>query len=107
MAQSKVQSYIGFCKRARKITLGSSAIGTLKGGVYLLLLDKKAAKNSLRYALKYKRKFGCPLLVCGEDFEELVGKSSCRLAAIQEKNLAEAILNSGESGYELYTEGGE
>ena len=105
MAQSKVQSYIGFCKRARKITLGSSAIGTLKGGVYLLLLDKNAAKNSLRYALKFKRKFNCPLLVCGDNFEELVGKPNCRLAAIQEKNLAEAILNSG--AYELYTEGGE
>ena len=107
MAQSKVQSYIGFCKRARKITLGSSAIGTLRGGVYLLLLDKNAAKNSVRYALKYKRKFDCPLLLCGDNFEELVGKPECRLAAIQDKNLADAILNSGESGYELYTEGGE
>lgn len=107
MAQSKVHSYIGFCKRARKITLGSSAVGTLKGGVYLLLLDKNAAKNSLRYALKFKRKFNCPLLVCGENFEELVGKPECRLAAIQDKNLADAILNCGESGYELYTEGGE
>lgn len=107
MAQSKVHSYIGFCKKARKITLGSSAVGTLKGGVYLLLLDKNAAKNSIRYALKFKRKFNCPLLVCGDDFEELVGKSDCRLAAIQDKNLADAILNCGESGYELYTEGGE
>ena len=107
MAQSKVHSYIGFCKRARKIVLGSSAVGTLKSGVYLLLLDKDAAKNSIRYALKYKRKFNCPLLVCGDDFEELVGKKDCRLAAIQDKNLADAILNSGEPGYELYTEGGE
>ena len=105
--QSKVQSYIGFCKRARKITLGSSAVGALRGEVYLLLLDKNAAKNSLRYALKYKRKFNCPLLVCGDNFEELVGKPNCRLAAIREKSLANAILNSGEPGYELYTEGGE
>ena len=106
MAQSKVQSYIGFCKRARKIVLGSSAVGTLKGGVYLLLLDKDAAKNSLRYALKYKRKFNCPLIVYKDNFEELVGKQNCRLAAIQDKNLADAILSSGE-GCELYTEGGE
>ena len=107
MVQSKVHSYIGFCKRARKIVLGSNAIGTLKGGVYLLLMDRNAAKNSVRYAIKYKKKFNCPLLVCGDDFEELIGKSDCRLAAIQDKNLADAILKSGESGYELYTEGGE
>ena len=107
MAQSKIYSYVGFCKRARKLALGSSAVGALKSEVYLLLIDKKAAKNSIRYALKYTRKFNCPLLVCGDDFENLVGKPNCRLAAIQDKNLADAILNSGESGYELYTEGGK
>ena len=107
MAQNKVFSYIGFCKRARKITLGSSAIGTLKSGVYLLLLDKTAANNTIRYALKFKRKFNCPLLVCGDDFEELIGKPQCRLAAIRDKNLAEAIMNCKASGYELYIEGGE
>ena len=49
LAQSKVRSYIGFCIKSGKITLGSNAIATLKGGVYLLILDGKAAKNSLRY----------------------------------------------------------
>ena len=107
MAQSKVYSYIGFCKRARKITLGSSAVGTLKGGVYLLLLDKEAAKNSIRYALKYKRKFNCPLMLCNENFEDVVCKKECKLAAIRDKNLADAIINGGDINYELYTEGGD
>ena len=101
MVQSKVRSYIGFCFKSGKITLGSSAIGILKGGVYLLILDGKAAKNSLRYALKYKNRFNCPLLICNDNFEHLVGKPLCRLAAIRDRNLADAILNSGDSGYEL------
>ena len=107
MARSKVSSYIGFCFKSGKITLGSSAIGTLKGGVYLLIIDGKAAKNSLRYALKYKNRFNCPLLICKEDFEKIVKKPLCRLAAIRDKSLADAILISGDSDYELYTEGGE
>lgn len=107
MANSKVKSYIGFCFKSGKITLGSSAIGTLKGGVYLLILDGKAAKNSLRYAIKYKNRFGCPLVIYKDDFEELVKKPLCRLAAVRDKNLAEAILNSGDTGCELYTEGGD
>lgn len=107
MAQSKVRSYIGFCFKSGKITLGSSAIGTLKGGVFLLILDGKAKKNSLRYAIKYKNKFSCPLLICNDDFEEVVKKPLCRLAAVRDKSLAEAILNSGDVSYELYTEGGE
>lgn len=107
MARSKINSYIGFCFKSGKITLGSSAIGTLKGGVFLLIMDGKAAKNSLRYAIKYKNKFGCPLLICKNDFEDLVKKPLCRLAAIRDKNLADAILNCIDEGYELYTEGGE
>lgn len=107
MVQSKVRTFVGFCFKARKITLGSNAIATLKGGVYLLILDGKAAKNSLRYAVKFKNKFGCPILICNDDFEQLVGKPLCRLAAIRDKNLADAILNSGDSGYRLYTGGGE
>lgn len=107
MVQSKVRSYIGFCFKAKKIVLGSSAIGTLKGGVYLLIMDASAANNSIRYALKYKNRFSCPLLVCKDSFEELVGKPMCRLAAVCDKNLAKAILDSGDSGYELYTGGGE
>ncbi len=107
MAQSKVRSYIGFCIKARKITLGANAIGMLSSGVYLLILDKQAAKNSLRFALKYKRKFGCPLILCNEKLEDVVCKKECKLAAIRDKNLADAILNGGDTNYELYTEGGE
>lgn len=107
MEQSKVRSYIGFCFRARKITLGSGAIGALNGGVYLLILDCKAKKNSLRYALKYKNRFLCPLLICNDDFEDIVKKPLCKLVAIRDKSLAEAIIKSGDRCYELYTEGGE
>ena len=107
MAGSKIYSYIGFCFKSGKITLGSSAIGTLKSGVYLLILDGNAKKNSLRYAIKYKNRFNCPLLICKENFEKIVKKPLCRLAAIRDKSLADAILNSGDDSFELYTEGGE
>ncbi|MDE6598199.1 MAG: hypothetical protein K2K60_06140 [Clostridia bacterium] len=107
MAQSKVKTYIGFCIKSRKIALGAGAIDTLKGGVYLLIADGAAAKNSQRLALKYKNRFSCPLLICKENFEEVVNKPLCRLAAVKDKNLADAILKSGDSSFELYTEGGE
>lgn len=107
MAQSKVRTYIGFCIKARKISLGATAIGTLKGGVHLLIMDANAAKNSQRFALKFKNKFACPLLICKEDLSDVVNKPECKLAAISDKSLADAILNSGDINYELYTGGGD
>ncbi|MDE6000950.1 MAG: hypothetical protein K2G96_01295, partial [Clostridia bacterium] len=92
MAQSKVKTYVGFCIKARKIALGAGAIESLKGGVYLLLMDGSAAKNSQRLALKYKNRFSCPLLVCKDGFEEVVNKPTCKIAAVRDKSLADAIL---------------
>lgn len=106
LAQGKVGAYIGFCFRARKITLGYYAISALSGGVYLLILDSKAAKNSIDNARKLLNKFKCPMVICHDNFEDLIGKADCRLAAIRDKSLAEAILNCGDKNYELYT-GGE
>ena len=107
MAQSKTAAYVGFCFKSGKITVGSGAVGALRYGVYLIMVDGKSAKNSLRYALKYKNKFSCPLIVYKGDFEELVKRPLARLAAIRDESLANAIINSGDPDCELYTGGGE
>ena len=102
MVQSKIKSYLGFCVKAGKITYGSFAIGALKDGVYLLILDGAAAKNSIRYALKYKNKYSCPLIVCKRGFEEIANKPECKLVAIRDKSLAQAILNCADGDFEIY-----
>ena len=101
MAKSKIETYIGFCIRAGKISLGSGAISTLKGGVYLIILDGTAAHNSKRLALKFKNRFNCPLLVCKEGFEKAVNREGCKIAAIRDENLANAILNENDANYQL------
>ena len=106
MAKSKIETYIGFCIKSRKIALGSGAISVLKGGVYLIILDGTAAKNSKRLALKFKNRFSCPLLICKSGFDEIVNKPFCKLAAICDKNLAQAIKDCEESNFELYVEEG-
>lgn len=107
MANSKIETYIGFCIKSRKIALGSGAISVQRGGVYLIILDGTSAKNSRRLALKFKNRFSCPLLVCKSGFDGIVNKPFCKLAAICDKNLANAILSAKESNFELYAGEGE
>ncbi len=104
MARSKAQTFIGFSIKAGKIALGGGAIDTLKKGVYLIILNGDAAKNSLRLALKFKNRFSCPLVICKSGFEEAVNKSGCKIAAIKDKNLAQAILTNLDDSYEFYAE---
>ncbi len=105
MSKSRIETFIGFCIKSRKISLGSGAISTLRGGVHLLIMDGGAANNSKRLALKFKNRFDCPLLICKSGFDVAVNKPDCKLAAIRDESLAKAILDSQEENYELYCGG--
>ena len=47
MGTSKIETYLGFCIRARKIVLGAESIERQKKGVVLLIADGGIGKNSL------------------------------------------------------------
>lgn len=100
MASGKVETYIGFCIRSGKITRGSGAIETLKGGVYLIIADKNCAKNSKRLAMKFRRRFSCPLMII-DGFERAVNKENCKIAAIRDMSLAAAIIGCADVEHEI------
>lgn len=101
---SKVEAYLGFCLRARKIALGSGTIDTLKKGVFLIIVCSTASENTFKLAIKYKNRFSCPLMVCKTGLENAVHKNGCKLAAVRDGSLANAILNNADGDYEIYTD---
>ena len=101
MQNSKPEAYIGFCLRAGKLTAGINAAAAIRKGVYLLIADRSVSDNSRKEILSLKRKFGCPLVMT-DGLAELVHKPCCKLAAIRDKSLAEAIF--GEAGKGRITE---
>lgn len=105
MGQSKINAYIGFCLRARKITLGAGGILALKKGVYLIIFDGTAAKNTVRLAEKCARSFSCPAVVCKSGFGQAVNREGCRIAAITDESLSRAILENIGGEYELFDGG--
>lgn len=100
----KIESYIGFCLRARKIALGAGSIDVLKKGVFLIIVCSTASENTFKLALKYKDRFSCPLMVCKTGLENAVHKPTCKVVAIKDFQLADAIIKNADEDYELYTE---
>ena len=100
----KVESYLGFCLRARKIALGSGSVDMLKKGVYLIIVCSTASENTFKLAIKFKNRFSCPLMICNAGLENAVHKSGCKVAAVRDKELAQAIVANADSDYKLYTE---
>lgn len=97
----KVESYLGFCLKSRAIALGSGTIDFLKKGVYLIIVCSTASENTKKTAQKYKNRFSCPLVECRSGLENAVHKAGCKIAAIKDKNLADAICDNLDENYVL------
>lgn len=94
LKNDKIETYLGFCTKAGKITFGLDRMEQLKRSPYLLLADKTLSENSMRKATELAEKFHCPLLVCeGVSLGEILHKPACKAAAVSENNLAAAILS--------------
>lgn len=96
MEREKLKTYLGFARRAGKLTLGVQAAETVKKDAFLLVADKNVAPNNRKEIEKIKRRLSCPLIFL-EDLEELTGKANCKLALLREAHLAEAIKSVVES----------
>ena len=96
MQRSKTATYLGFARRAGKLTLGVQAAGTVRWGVYLLVADESVAPNNRKEIEKLTRKFSCPLIFVS-GLEEMTGKANCKLAAVRDQHLAEAIIKDSQN----------
>ena len=89
MQRSKIETFLGFARRAGKLTLGVHAAGTLRRAE-LLVADESVAPNNRKEIEKLQKKFGCELIFV-QNLEGMTNKAQCKLAAVRDKNLAEAI----------------
>ena len=103
MAKSKVETFLGFAIKSRKIALGSGAVDVQKTGtVFLLVVSSDASDNTKKLAVKFKNRYNCPLIECKADFERIVNKKGCKIAAVKDRGLAKAITDNLDDNYEYF-----
>ena len=108
MEKGKIETYIGFCIRSRKIIFGAETIEKQKKGVYLLIIDGAIGKNSLTPMGRTPERIGCPLYITDEGaLAAWVHRPAVKAVAITDDNLASAILKNveGEPKMKLYSGG--
>lgn len=106
--KSKVETYLGFCVRSRKIAFGAEEAEQQKKDVFLLLFDETLGKSSRKCIDRAKEKFGCMAFVCETGaLGELLHRPAVKAVAIKDKNLAMAIVSAtqSESQFKLYSGG--
>ena len=106
MENNKIYTYIGFAIKSRKIRCGVNSVATLKNRVPLLLLCKTASDNTFDEVLKIAKKINSKIYISKTyKVEDLVNKEHCKLIAIQDVNLAKAIIENGKDHIVEYSGG--
>ena len=106
ITKTKIFTYVGFAKKSKKLLIGSTALKTAKKGVQLLLVCSTATENARKEAESYAKKFSCPIVVCdGAPLADLVLKENCKVAAVCDKHLADAILANISDGFYVLSGG--
>ena len=106
MENNKIYTYIGFAIKSRKIRCGFNSVATLKGKVPLLLLCKTASDNTFDEVKKIASRINSKIYISTTyKVEDLVNKENCKLIAIQDYNLAKAIIENGKDHIVEYSGG--
>lgn len=107
MEKSKIETYLGFCIRARKIVFGVDDVEKQKRDVFLLVADETLGTSSMKTMLKAQETFSCPLYVTPKGvLGEILHRAAVKAAAIKDKNLALAICAAAsEPQFKLYSGG--
>lgn len=105
--KSKIETYLGFCVRARKIVFGVDEITKQKKS-FLLLVDDTLGESSLKEMQKAWERLRCPMFVVQDGgLGKLLHREGVKAVSIKDQNLASAILSVVESGsqFKLYSGG--
>ncbi len=106
MKKSRAETFIGFCIKAGKLTCGFNAIATQRKDVFLLLLCSGASENAKKSAIKLMDKFHCEMMILlSGELERITGRENCKIAAVRDKNLANAILQAEDENFRKYSGG--
>lgn len=108
LGNNKIETYLGFCIRARKIIFGVEMIERQKKGVALLIADGAIGKNSFKAIVQAQEKFGCPLIMTEESLlGETLHRPAVKVIAVTDANLAAAIVaeTKNQSEFTFYSGG--
>ena len=93
--ENKIFSYFGFAKKSGNLRTGLNVVSELKKRAYLIAVCRSASENTKKDAAKCARKYGCALVESAtDDLSSFVGKDNCKIVAVTEEHLADAILKN-------------
>lgn len=102
--RDKVKTLLGFALRSGKVIFGVDNIISLNKKKHIVITSSDLSENSFR---RLKENISIPILICKyATLQEISYRDNCKVIAITDKQMAEAIKNNFNSDlYDLVSEG--
>lgn len=88
----KIETYLGFAIKSNKIIYGLDNIVQYKKAIKLFVLCNTASANLEKESIFYANKKCVKIIKTEQKLETLINKINCKLVAILDRNLADAII---------------
>lgn len=100
----KIESLIGFAVRANKIIYGMDNIETLHRKRFLIMVCATLAERTLKRVQMSAKERKLPIVrVKHKLLEELVHKTQCKVIALTDNQMSQAVMKYVNENYEVLT----
>lgn len=101
MLRDKIESLIGFAVKAGKTVYGADAIESTKTRYYLIFLCNTASDNTKNKVISIAQNKHVKVIVTEKELQYAVNRKNCKVLAITDKQMSEAMLKSLGENYRL------
>lgn len=100
--KDKIETYIGFSVKSRKVVIGLDSIEKSKKKIYCILMCITVSENTEKEVLKLAQKYNLPLIkTIGKKLCEIAFIDNLKVLALTDKELAKAVVNNLTKEYSL------
>lgn len=95
---SKAETFIGFSIKSRKIVWGLDNVLKLRSTPKLIIVCKTLMENSEKKLTAYALQKSVKVLkLINKTLDEVVGRQNCKVIALTDTNLAQAVIDNSEN----------
>ncbi len=99
--RDKVESLIGFAVKAGKVVYGADTLESYKKRYHIIFLCNTATENTKKKVIAVAEKKHVPVVLSENVLENTVGRKNCKVVAVLDKQMSEAMLARLGENYRL------
>ena len=102
--KDKAESLIGFAVKAGHVLYGIDTVEAARKKLYLIVLCDTVAENTRKKALSVAAAKHVPVIVSRNELQYTVGRKNCKVLAVTDRQMAEAIVTLHGENYHIISE---